>query len=84
MSFTSKLSGAPIEKTIMKEMCVSMLTTGKTIEENLQYFNTQKKCVKIGIQKILLPLIKMDVNSNTNAFFPMGGKSKNSILNSSK
>ena len=52
ISFISKRYGVLIEKMIMKEMFVSMLTTGKIIEESPQFSIIQRICVKIGILKI--------------------------------
>jgi hypothetical protein len=50
--FISNQYGALIEKMTMREMFVSMLITGKIIEESLAFLHTQRKCAIIGTQKI--------------------------------
>lgn len=80
----SKLSGVHIGKMIMKEMFVYMLITGKTIEESHLYSTIQKICAKIGIPKVSSHPIKMAANMNIDVHIVMVGRSKNSILTTSK
>jgi hypothetical protein len=84
ISFISKQYGVLIEKMIMREMFVFMLTTGKITEESPQFSITQRICVKIGIQKISLLRIKMVANLSINAASVMAGRSRNSTLTISK
>lgn len=75
--FTLKQFGALTKKMIMIVRLVYMHTTGRTIEENLHFTTTPKKCVLNGkLIKLLLHTRKV-VHINTSAKILMVGKSRN-------
>ena len=54
-------------------------TIGKTIEGGLQFSLIHARCALIGRQIISSHLTRKAVLISTNANFPMGGRSKNTI-----
>lgn len=77
-SSTLRQYGAPTEKMTTKEMSAFTLTTGRTIEGNLQSSATLKTCAKIGTQRTSSLPTKMAAPLSIGAHPAMVGKSRNS------
>ena len=77
--FISKQCGAHIVTHLILEMPVSMLITGRILEENLIYSNMNESNALNGKQKTLCIHILKVVAMNIDVSFLMAGKSKSII-----
>jgi hypothetical protein len=82
--FILRQSGVHIATQIIREMPVSTLITGKTSEENLIYSIMRKSNVSNGRPRTLFKPMQTAASMSIDANFLMAGKSKNTILSTTK